>query len=107
MASRLQRIEMKVSAVGYADRLVFAIAVAGAVVGSVPVWVPLLYLAVPGLAIVTALHKAGIRRQMPRFLWATLAFFVVDLAGSAAAVFAQLARRPYRWDSLRVSRRPR
>lgn len=107
LASRLQRIEMGISRFGYADRLVFGIAVAGAVVGGVPVWVPLLYLAVPGLEIVAALHKAGIRSQMPRFLWATLAFFVVDLAGSAAAVFAQLARRPYRWDSLRVSGRPR
>jgi cellulose synthase/poly-beta-1,6-N-acetylglucosamine synthase-like glycosyltransferase len=107
LASWPQRVEMSISSLGYADRLVFALALAGAVAGSVPVWAPLLYLAVPGLEIVTALHKAGFRRQMPRFLWAILAFFVVDLAGSAAAVFAQLARRPYRWDSLRVSRRSR
>jgi phosphatidylglycerophosphate synthase len=100
-------MEMSVSSAGYADRLAFGIALAGAVVGGVPVWVPLLYLAVPGLEVVAALHKAGIRRQMPRFLWATLALFVVDLASSVAAVFAQLARRPYRWDSLRVSGRPR
>jgi cellulose synthase/poly-beta-1,6-N-acetylglucosamine synthase-like glycosyltransferase len=101
LASWLQRGEMGFSSIGYADRLVFAAAAAGAVAGSVPVWVPVLYLAVPGLEMVIALLGAGIRWQVPRFLFATIAFFVIDVTGSLAAVFSQLTRRPYRWDSLR------
>ncbi len=101
-ASWQQRIEMGASSIGYADRLVFAIVAAGAVMAALPVWVPLLYLAVPGLEVVAALLKAGVRRNLPRFLLATFVFFVVDLAGSVAAVAAQLVGRPYRWDSPRA-----
>ena len=96
-----QRLEMSASSIGNGDRLVFALAVVGTVAGALPLSVPLLYLAVPGLEVVAALLKAGVRRGLPRFLLATIAFFVADLAGSVAAVFIHAGRRPYRWHSPR------
>lgn len=96
-----QRLEMGASSIGYADRLVFAVAAGGFVAGALPVWVPALYLAVPGLEIVAALLKAGVGRRLPRFLFATVLFFAADLVGSVAAVIIHVARRPYRWHSPR------
>jgi cellulose synthase/poly-beta-1,6-N-acetylglucosamine synthase-like glycosyltransferase len=100
-ATLSQRLEMGASSIGYADRLVFAVAAGGSVAGALPVWVPLLYLAVPGLEIVAVLLKAGVWRRLPRFLLATLLFFAADLIGSVAAVIIHVARRPYRWHSPR------
>jgi cellulose synthase/poly-beta-1,6-N-acetylglucosamine synthase-like glycosyltransferase len=99
--SLLQRLEMNVASLGYADRLVFAVAVVGAAVGALPLWIPLLYLAVPGVEIVAALFKAGVRRSFLKFLFASGLFFVADLAGSVAAIAIHVARRPYRWHSPR------
>jgi len=96
-----QRLEMSAASIGYGDRLIFAVAIVGTVAGVLPLWVPLLYLAVPGLEIVAALLKAGVRRGIPRFLLATMVFFVADLAGSVAAVVIHVGRRPYRWHSPR------
>jgi cellulose synthase/poly-beta-1,6-N-acetylglucosamine synthase-like glycosyltransferase len=100
-ASLPQRLETGASAIGYADRLVFVIAAGGSVAGAVPIWVPLLYLAVPGLEIVVVLLKAGVRRRLPGFFFATLLFFAADLVGSVVAVIIHVARRPYRWHSPR------
>ncbi len=97
-----QRVESAVSTIGYGDRLVFAAAVAGAIAGAVPIWVPVLYLSIPGLEIVGALHKAGVHRKMPAFLFATAAVFGVDLLGSVAAVVLHLGRRPSLWHSPRA-----
>jgi len=102
-ASLLQRVEIRVSSVGYADRLVFAAAVTGAAIGVLPAWLPLLYLAFPGLEILAALFKAGIRRRLPWFLLAVAALFIIDLAGSAAAMIAQLLRLPHHWYIPRVA----
>jgi cellulose synthase/poly-beta-1,6-N-acetylglucosamine synthase-like glycosyltransferase len=99
--SLAQRLEMGAASIGYADRLVFAVAVAGALAGALPLWIPLLYLALPGLEIIAALLKAGVRSSLPRFLFATALFFVADIAGSIAAVIIHVARRPYRWHSPR------
>jgi cellulose synthase/poly-beta-1,6-N-acetylglucosamine synthase-like glycosyltransferase len=99
--SLAQRLEMSAASIGYADRLVFAVAVAGSLFGVLPLWVPLLYLALPGLEIVAALLKAGVRGGLPRFLLATVLFFGADIAGSVAAVVIHVARRPYRWYSPR------
>ncbi len=99
--SLAQRLEMSAASIGYGDRFVFAVAVVGTVAGVLPLWVPLLYLAVPGLEIVAALLKAGVRSGIPRFLLSTILFFVADLAGSVAAVVIHVGRRPYRWHSPR------
>jgi 1,2-diacylglycerol 3-beta-glucosyltransferase len=96
-----QRLDMSAASIGYGDRLVFAVAIVGSVAGALPLWVPLLYLSVPGMEVVAALLKAGVRRGLPRFLLATLLLFVADLAGSVAAVFIHIGRRPYRWHSPR------
>lgn len=100
--SLVQRIEIAAASIGYGDRIVFAVAALGALAGALPLWVPALYLTIPGLEIVAALLKAGVRRGLPRFLLATVVFFVADLAGSLAAVAIHAARRPYRWHSPRL-----
>lgn len=100
-ASWPQRLEMVAASVGYGDRLVFAMAVGGAVVGVFPIWIPLLYLTMPGLEILAALHKAGVRRRLPWFVLATVVFFAADIAASLAAVVIHAARRPHRWHSPR------
>jgi cellulose synthase/poly-beta-1,6-N-acetylglucosamine synthase-like glycosyltransferase len=96
-----QRLEMAAASIGYADRLVFAVAALGALAGTFSVWIPLLYLAVPGLEIIAALLKAGVGLRIVWFLSATALFFVADLVGSVAAVLIHLTRRPYRWHSPR------
>jgi cellulose synthase/poly-beta-1,6-N-acetylglucosamine synthase-like glycosyltransferase len=100
-ASLLQRLESGASSFGSADRLVFAVAAMGAAISLVPRWVPVLYLAAPGLEVVVALHKAGVRRRAPHYLLATMLFFVMDIAGSATAVVLQTFRRPYSWHNPR------
>ena len=100
-SSPLQRLETIAAGIGYGDRLIFAVAAAGTIVGALPAWVPLLYLAVPGLEIIAALRRAGVGRRMAWFLFAAIGLFVVDLGASVAAALAHLARRPYRWHSQR------
>jgi cellulose synthase/poly-beta-1,6-N-acetylglucosamine synthase-like glycosyltransferase len=99
-----QRLEMGAASTGYGDRLVFAVALGGAIVGVIPAWVPALYLSIPGLEIVAAMFAAGVRSALPRFLFATATFFVADLAGSVAAVVQHAADRPYRWHNPRQAR---
>jgi cellulose synthase/poly-beta-1,6-N-acetylglucosamine synthase-like glycosyltransferase len=96
-----QRLEMAAASTGYADRLVFAIAALGALAGMFPVWLPALYLAVPGLEIVAALLEARVGLRLFWFLSATVVFFAADIVASVAAVVIHVARRPYRWHSPR------
>jgi cellulose synthase/poly-beta-1,6-N-acetylglucosamine synthase-like glycosyltransferase len=102
-ASLAQRIETGASSIGYADRLILVVALLGAAAGPFHVWTPLLYFAVPGLEILAALIKAGVRRRLPAYLVATILFFVTDLVASVAAVAIHGARRPFRWHSPRLA----
>ncbi len=101
--SGLQRVESLIAAIGYGDRVVFLIAAVGAVAGILPIWLPLLYVALPGVEILAALRKAAssspIRRL--RFLVAALLFFVVDVASSLIGVLQQVTRRPVTWHASR------
>jgi cellulose synthase/poly-beta-1,6-N-acetylglucosamine synthase-like glycosyltransferase len=99
--SLAQRLEIGAASIGYGDRLAFAVALIATFAGALPLWVPLLYLAVPGLEVAAALLRAGVRGGVPRFLLATIVFFVADLVGSVAAVVIHVWRRPYRWHSPR------
>lgn len=96
-----QRLETWGSTIGYGDRLVFALAAAGAVAEVLPWWLPIMYLAVRGAEIVVASLEGGARRGLPRVLLATVLFFAADLLASLAAVVAHVARMPYRWHSPR------
>jgi len=100
-ASWPQRLESFVTSIGYGDRLIFVIAVAGALVGMLPGWVPVVYLAVPGMEIVVAAFKAGVGGKLPYFLLSSAVLFPVDLVASITAVLAQVLHRQYRWRSQR------
>lgn len=96
-----QRIEAWAAATGYGDRLVFLVAAAGAIAGALPWWLPIVYLTAPGLEILAASLKAGVRLGLPRVLLATVLLFPADLMASLAAVAIHAGKRPYRWHSPR------
>jgi hypothetical protein len=97
-----QRLEMMAASIGYGDRLAFATASVGALADILPIWLPVLYLSLPALAIVAAMFEAGVGRRLPSFLFATALVFAIDLAASITAIVTHAARRPYRWYSPRL-----
>jgi cellulose synthase/poly-beta-1,6-N-acetylglucosamine synthase-like glycosyltransferase len=81
---------------GYVDRLVLLAVLGFAVHGTLPIAIPLLYLATIGGHVATALVKARTGRQFPVFFLWTTAFYAIDVVASVAAIAGQLARRPHK-----------
>jgi 1,2-diacylglycerol 3-beta-glucosyltransferase len=92
-----RRVESRLAATGYTDRLAVVAATALALGGLLPVWLPAAYLAVLAVEVTVAVLKAGSGRRAPVFLVTTVALFPLDVLASAAATFAHVARRPRRW----------
>ena len=100
-----QRIESRLAAAGYADRVALLVVIAGVRANVLPRWIPRAYTAVAGVEVVVAVTKAGHARQLPRFLAATAALFGLDVVASTAASAAHILGRPRAWRQ--PSRRPR
>src|SRR5262245_10170031 len=93
--SPARQVEAWLLARGYVDRLVL-LAVAGFVVrGTLPLWIPLFYLATISGHVATALVKARAGRRLPVFFFWTAAFYAVDIVASFAAIAGLLARGPH------------
>ncbi len=92
-----RRVDMALSSLGYADRLVFVAAVALAAAGVLTPWLPVAYVCVTAAEVVVAVARAGALRLLPRLLASTAILFPVDVLASAAAGAAHLARRPRAW----------
>jgi cellulose synthase/poly-beta-1,6-N-acetylglucosamine synthase-like glycosyltransferase len=98
----VDRLEAWTVAAGYLDRVLFLVAVPLAVAQRFPRRLVAAYLAVPAAEVVAAVVKAGAGRRLPGFMFAALVVFPLDLAASAAAMSAHLARRPREWQSPRT-----
>jgi hypothetical protein len=90
-----REVETWVMSRGYVDRVVL-LAVAGLVVrGTLPPWIPVLYLATIVGSVTTALVKARTGRQFWVFFFWTTAFYAIDVVASFAALAGQLVRGPH------------
>jgi hypothetical protein len=63
--------------------------------GTLPPWIPLLYLATIVGSVTTALVKARTGRKFWVFFFWTTAFYAIDVVASFAAVAGQLVRGPH------------
>lgn len=80
---------------GYIDRVVL-LAVLGFVArGTLPLWIPAVYLITIVAQVTTALVKARTGRRFLIFFFWTTTFYAIDVVASFAAVAGQLARGPH------------
>jgi cellulose synthase/poly-beta-1,6-N-acetylglucosamine synthase-like glycosyltransferase len=90
-----REVETWVMSRGYVDRVVL-LAVAGLVVrGTLPLWIPLLYVATIVGSVTTALVKARTGRRFLVFFFWTTAFYAIDIVASIAAVIGPISRGPH------------
>ena len=92
-----QRVESRLAAAGYADRVALLLVVGAARARVLPRSVPIGYGIVAAAEVVVAVTKAGHVRRLPRFLMATFALFGVDVLASTAASLAHALRLPRTW----------
>jgi Glycosyl transferase family group 2 len=92
-----QKVESRLAAAGYADRVALLVVLAGVRARLLPRWIPRAYAAVAGVEVVVAVAKAGYARRLPRFVGATVSLFALDVAASTAASVAHLLGRPRTW----------
>ncbi len=78
-AGRARGPEAWLTASGYADRILFAGAVGLAAAGVVPVWLPLIYVIGPVVAVCTALRRSGGESQWWRHAATVFALFPLDV----------------------------
>ncbi len=91
------RIESWLAATGYADRVVLLLVCVFAVIGTLPLWLPLGYLALGLVEVGVALAKARVGRAFPSFLLVAAAVFVLDVLASFVATADHLLRRAPAW----------
>ena len=101
----LRRAEVWAASAGYVDRLASVGAVALAVAGGLPLWLPAAYLGVAAGEAAVAVMKAGAAARLHHFLLAAATFFVVDVVASTAATAAHLSGRPRTWRGTRRAER--
>ncbi|MCP5115368.1 MAG: glycosyltransferase family 2 protein, partial [bacterium] len=82
---------------GYADRIVFLAITILALLGKVSVFWPLLYVAVPLLAIMVAIARARAGWWMGLRVVASLPMFFVDLVGALVATLGGAVGLPLPW----------
>jgi cellulose synthase/poly-beta-1,6-N-acetylglucosamine synthase-like glycosyltransferase len=92
-----RRVDVVLSSLGYADRLVFAAAVALAAGRWITPWLPVAYAGVLTAEVAVAVAKAGSLRRLPGYLACTAIVFPIDVLASTAAGAAHLTRRPRAW----------
>lgn len=96
----LRRLEAWMLCANYADRLVLLGALACAIPGRLPFWLPVAYLLIPTLEATAAVTRAGVGGRWRYIVW-TVVLFPFDVLASVAAALIHLARRPAPWRSPR------
>jgi GT2 family glycosyltransferase len=96
-----RRIEALLARSGYADRLALLAAVVLAAAGAMGAWIPAAYAAVVAAESTVAVVRGGQSRAIHRYLAAAVPMFAFDVAASAVALLAHVARRPRRWPGIR------
>jgi cellulose synthase/poly-beta-1,6-N-acetylglucosamine synthase-like glycosyltransferase len=102
-ASLLRRVEAWSAAAGYLDRVLLLVAASLVVVGTLPWWTVVAYLALPALQVVVALGKAGELRNATGYLVSTGLVFAVDVAASVVGLLVLVRGRQLRWESRRAA----
>jgi cellulose synthase/poly-beta-1,6-N-acetylglucosamine synthase-like glycosyltransferase len=100
-ASTGRKLEAWMVSAGYSDRIALLAGVALAAAGALPVWVPVGYLGVIGLAVVVAVARGGELRRLPLYLLSLATMLLVDAAATLYAGALQLRRRPLHWRASR------
>lgn len=95
-AARARTLEQLFVAAGYLDRLTLLAAFVLSGAGLLSVWWPLAYLLAPLLAVLLALHRAGVRAKTP-FLRAAAVMVATDVLTTAQSLWAQLRGTTARW----------
>jgi len=91
----VRRLEARVASTGYSDRLVFMAVLALAAHGTLPRWLPGVYLGVLGSQVATALIKARTGWRFFGFFFWTVMFFAIDVLASLAAMVARVTGQPH------------
>ena len=90
-----RKVETWMLSKGYIDRVVLLAVVGLVAYGTLPPWIPAVYLMTIVGQVITALVKARTGRRFPIFFFWTVVFYAIDVVASLAAVAGQLTRGPH------------